>query len=81
MYVCMYSRAPGRIQVAAGGNMSLFIAVVFCLSTSTVDCILSTYIGSFHRVRLLLESFARKMYSTTKFATTVLSKCVCGASE
>ena len=41
---------------------------------------LSLFFGSFHRpipVRWNWIVFARKMHSTTKFAMTVLSKCVC----
>ena len=81
VYIYIYSPAPGRIYVAAGGtyNLSLlvFMLNVYCDFTS-LYLYVCMYIYS--SCQLIVGVFARQMHSTTKFALTVLSKCVAAFS-
>ena len=72
MYI--YCPAPGRIKVAAGGDIYFIAAALYGQPLLWLYVYIYMYI---HLVSLLLVFFARKMHSTTEFATTVLSMCVC----
>ena len=73
IYICIVPPL-GAYKSQLGGN--IFFRCCFLRSTSTVITYILYIFRSFNRVSCCW-CFARQMYSTTKFATAVLSKCVC----
>ena len=70
----MCSPAPGRIEVAAGGDLIavvLYDQCLYCDYTSIYTCI--NVHSSCH---FIVGVFARPMNFTSEFAKIVLSKCV-----
>ena len=79
---------PAKPRTGTSNNWFLFLlfrctVVAICqlisFSTGHGDDSFSMFLGSFHRpipVRYNWSVFARKIHSTSKFAMTVLSKCV-----
>ena len=77
MYVCMLVPPLGAYKSQLGGH--IFYRCWFIWSTSTVIIRLYFYVY-IHLVNYIIyiiaSVFAGQMHSTTKFAMTVLSKCL-----
>ena len=63
----------GAFKSQLGGNIYI-LSLLFYMAN--VYCDYTFYIYIYSSAHLIVGVFARKMHSTTEFATTVLSKCV-----